>query len=497
MDDIADEVKNGGHGTRVAGIVLYDKLPITTNSVQLTKWVQNVRVLDKDNQIPSYLYPPDLIRDVIEHYTGEFKTRVYNMSITSKRGYITTRMSKWAESIDHIQWEKDVVIVLPAGNLTKQAIQNHVNGKLDYADYLLIRKSRIANPSQSLFSLTVGSVAHGEYEDADVKSIGDRDFPSSFSRTGLGIWGSIKPELVDYGGDYVIEKNGTNRLASQRKETSLHLVRSTLDGGSATAIDGIGSSFTAPKVASILAELEARFPEESTLLYKALVIQSARWPEKVFKQSASLNYLRLYGYGLPNLDRATTNTEHRMTLVKTSRIVPKEADIYEVKLPENMRRPGDSYDILIEVTLTFKAIPRRTRSKFRSYLSGWIDWHSSAFGESSEGFKKRLLVSDGEADVEENVNEEKIPWTIKNRSNAGIQEVKLNHSAHQKDWAIVKSNKLTDSFCIGVVGHAGWEKDLKQEIPYSVTVSFEAINRDIEIYNLIQVENQLQVQIEI
>jgi hypothetical protein len=73
----------------------------------------------------------------------------------------------------------------------------------------------------------------------------------------------------------------------------------------------------------------------------------------------------------------------------------------------------------------------------------------------------------------------------------------LNHSAHQKDWAIVKSNKLTDSFCIGVVGHAGWEKDLKQEIPYSIAVSFEAVNRDIEIYNLIQVENQLQVQIEI
>jgi len=447
--------------------------------------------------MPSYLYPPDLIKDVIEHFTGEFKTRVYNMSITSKRGHITTRMSKWAESTDHTQWKEDIVLVLPAGNLTKQAIQDHINGKLDYADYLLIRKSRIANPSQSLFSLTVGSIGHGQYEDADVKSISEIDYPSSFSRTGLGIWGSIKPELVEYGGDYVIEKHGKNRVASQRKETSLHLVRSTMDGGPATAIDGIGSSFSAPKVASILADLQARFPEESTLLYKALVIQSARWPEKIFVEPAKLNYLRLYGFGLPNLGRATTNTEHRITLVKTSTIVPKEADIYEVKLPESLRRPGDSYDILIEVTLAFKAIPRRTRVGFRSYLSGWADWHSSAFGESSEAFKQRLIVTDGEAEIEENINEEKIPWTINNRANAGIQDVKLNHSAHQKDWAVIKSNKLTESFCIGVVGHAGWEKDLKQEIPYSITVSFEAINKDIEIYNLIQVENQLQVQVEI
>ncbi|GMN08629.1 hypothetical protein MTsPCn5_40190 [Croceitalea sp. MTPC5] len=496
-DDITDYVQSGGHGTRVAGTILHNKLPIEHNPVQLTKWVQNARVLDKDNKMPSYLYPPDLIQNVVERFFGEYGTRIFNMSIASKRGHITTRMSKWAESIDHRQWEEDIVFVLPAGNLTKETIQDYLRSDTEYADYLLENKSRIANPSQSLLSLTVGSISHGSYEDDDVISIAQEDYPSSFSRTGLGIWYSIKPELVEYGGDYVVEKNGEDKLLSQRKETSLHLVRSTMHGGPATAIDGIGTSFSAPKISSILSELETQLPGESTLLYKALVIQSARWPKEVFNKPATLNFLRLYGYGLPDLGRATSNNDFRVTLTGTGTIVPKEADIYEVKLPEELRKPGDAYDILIEVTLVFKAKPRRTRVGFRSYLSGWVDWHSSNFGESAEAFKQRLLVDEANGERVQNVNEEKIPWTINNRSNAGIQEVKLNNNIHQKDWAVVKSNVLTESFGVGVVGHSGWNKDLKQEIPYAIAVSFEAVNKDIKIYNRIRVQNQQQVQIEV
>lgn len=278
----------------------------------------------------------------------------------------------------------------------------------------------------------------------------------------------------------------------------MHLVRSTLNGGPATSVDGIGTSFTAPKVSSILAELQRLFPEESTLLYKALIVQSARWPNRVFNQAPRLSFLRLFGYGIPNLERASTNNDYRVTLVNSQTISPKEADIYEVKLPESMRAIGDSFDILVEITLTFKAIPRRTRVGYRSYLSGWIDWHSSEFGESIETFKKRLISGNyNNEDELDDINQESIPWVIKSRSNAGINDVKLNNNAVQKDWAIIKSNKLTENFCIGVVGHTGWDKDLKNEMPYSIAVSFEAINKDIEIYNEIRIENSIEVQVDV
>jgi Subtilase family. len=496
-EEVADKVGRGGHGTRVAGVVLYPEFPIKENPVQLTKWVQNVRVLDKDNSMPFNLYPPDLVKDIVEFYKEQYNTRIYNMSISSRAGYWTSRMSKWAESIDRRVWEQDILLVLPTGNLIKDTIQAKLNHGEGYADYILNPVSRIANPGQSLFALTVGSICKGEYEDDDVKSIGESDFPSAFTRSGMGIWDSIKPELVEYGGDYVIEKLGSHRMVSQRNETSLHLVRSTLDGGPATAIDGLGTSFTSPKIASILSDLESLFPEESTLLYKALLVQSARWPEKIFKKEPKLNYLRLYGYGLPDKERATSNHDHRITLVNSNSIVPKEADVYEVQLPEDLRKPGDSYDILVEITLTFKAEPRRTRAGFRSYLSGWVDWHSSFLGEGIESFKQRIISQKEVVSGTENINEEKIPWNIHSRANAGINGVKLNNSATQKDWVILKSNKLTESFCIGVVGHAGWEKNLKREIPYSIAVSFEAINKDIEIYERIQARNEVKVDIQI
>lgn len=493
-----DQVAGGGHGTRVAGAVLYPNLPITTNNVKLNRWVQNVRVLDGNNMMQSNLYPPDLMLEIAQHYYDNFNTRIFNMSITSRKGHITTRMSKWAESIDRQIWERDILFVIPTGNLKKVQIENYINNGVHYADYLLNKKSRLSNPSQSLFSLSVGSICNGEYEDDDLKSIGEIDFPSAFSRTGLGIWDSIKPELVEYGGDYVLEKSGVNRLTSQKKETSLHLVRSTLDAGPATSVDGIGTSFSAPKVSAILAELNRLFPEETTLLHKALIIQSARWPEKVFKNKARLNFLKLFGYGLPNLDRATTNTDYRVTLVNSLSISPKEADIYEVKLPESIRRIGDSFDILIEVTLTFKAKPRRTRVGFRSYLSGWVDWHSSRLGESTEAFEKRLIAGDYNGETEEDdINQDNISWTIQSRTNSGIHDVKLNNSSVQKDWVVLKSNRLSENFCIGVVGHTGWDKDLKSLMPYSLVVSFEAINKDIEIYNDIRVENAIKVRVEV
>nr|WP_052143700.1 S8 family peptidase [Wocania ichthyoenteri] len=469
-------------------------------TIKLNAWVQNARVLDSNNSLQSNLYPPDLIKDIANNYLNSFKTRIFNMSISSSRGHITTRMSKWAESIDREIFENDILFILPTGNIFKDEIASQISSGAQYPDYLFKRKNRIADPSHSLLSITVGSICSDTFEDLDRKSFGEKDFPSSFSRTGLGIWESIKPELVEYGGDYVFEKNQPTPLISQNEDTNIDLIRSTLNGGPSTSKDAIGTSFTAPRISSIIAKLQKFFPEESTLLYKALIIQSARWPNNVFiNPNPRLNFIRLFGYGIPNLKRATTNDDFRVSLVSSGIIVPKKADVYEVKIPDEIRRIGDSYDILIEVTLTFKAKPRRTRRGFRSYFSGWADWQSSKFGESIDAFRERLVTNIDDDDYEESdnetINQEKIPWVIGSRSNAGINGVKLNNNTSQKDWAIVKSNILTESFCLGIIGHAGWDKDLKSEIPYSVVVSFEAINKDIEIYNRISIENPVEVRI--
>ena len=42
--------------------------------------------------------------------------------------------------------------------------------------------------------------------------------------------------------------------------------------------DETGSSFAAPKVARIAAQLQRLLPDQPALLYRALIVQSARWP---------------------------------------------------------------------------------------------------------------------------------------------------------------------------------------------------------------------------
>ncbi len=106
---------------------------------------------------------------------------------------------------------------------------------------------RLANPSQSCFSLSVGSINHSDFEDEYWHSLGEENDISAFSRIGTGIWDSIKPDVVEYGGGVIMSKNGMPQI-KEHEATSPELIRSTLHGGSAIGKDSVGTSFSTPKV---------------------------------------------------------------------------------------------------------------------------------------------------------------------------------------------------------------------------------------------------------
>ena len=103
---------------------------------------------------------------------------------------------------------------------------------------------------------------------------------SSFSRSGPGIWNVINPEVGKYGGDdYRTANNPADVRAGGIAGACPELIRSTMyPPGPAYDRDAIGTSFAAPKIARIIARLQALLPAEPALLYRALVVQSARWP---------------------------------------------------------------------------------------------------------------------------------------------------------------------------------------------------------------------------
>jgi len=420
--DIADYVAPSGHGTRVAGAVIHGEVVPKNGQSQARMWVQNARVLDANCGLLEDMFPPIVVREVVKHYhNGPRHTRIFNHSINADTPCRIRHMSAWAAEIDRISFENDVLIIQSAGNIKtsspapKLGIAELVTNGKSYPDYLKEPTCRIASPAQSFQAMTVGSVAYGGFQFGDWRSFASSDGePSAFSRAGLGIWGSIKPDVVEYGGDCL--NNDGNPLVvttpTVAHDCYPELVRSTLHGGPAFARDEVGTSYATPKVTRIAAELQRVLPDESCLLYRALIAQSARWPIWAVglapERMAAL--LQRIGYGLADIDRATANTDHRVTFVTTgdTEISAGDCHIYQVRIPEQMRRPGDDYDIRVEATLSYVAEPRRTRRTHRGYLSTWVDWVSNRKDEQLDSFLTRAIKIEDEDAIREGTS---FGWT--------------------------------------------------------------------------------------
>ena len=510
---IADMVSNGGHGTRVAGAVLYPRTIPRKGIYKAVCWLQNARILDKNCRLSDKLYRPELLEGIVGYYYNQTATRIFNHSIAGDSPCRTRYMSSWAYTIDQLSYEKDILFIVAAGNIPldsyrtspRLSVKHHLLARREYPDYLTENSCRIANPSQSFQALTVGSITSNSFRDLSWSSLGEKDEPSPFSCSGLGIWDTIKPEVVEYGGDILKDENQPPNFICNTN-TSPELVRSTLSPTPSplVAADDFGTSFAAPRVTHIAARLAAEFPNESCLLYRALIVQSARWPDWALAKTneEKYNVIRQIGYGIPDVERAISNTPNCITLITQGEkfIKAGEVDIYQVQLPDSLRSPGEEFEILLEITLSYKAQPRRTRRNRRKYLSTWLDWECSKQGEDSKHFLGRMLANHKIPEDAEK-GDELFTWTLgKEKRYRSIKNVSRSIGTIQKDWAFVKSYDLRGAFSIAVVGHEGWNNDPFAEVPYSLVVSFEAIQADIPIYTPMveaQIETEVQTETEI
>lgn len=495
----ADYVRQSGHGTKVAGAVLYPQSIPKTGQIQLEHFVQNARILDANNSIPSNKFEPKLMEEIVSDYSD---TKIFNLSVAANFSYLGTHMPVWAASIDKLIHERDILFVISAGNLYTSSnwnrslgIKEHIEAGRNYPDYLIRSGSKIANPGVSYFALTVGSIAKEDFEDDDYKSLAGKDRISPFSRTGLGMWNCIKPDVVEFGGDFAKNKLSTELVTNET--ISPELVNSTLYGASAIGKDDCGTSYSAPKVSYIAAKLQAEHPNESAQMYRALIVQSARLPEHCF-HNPTFNDFTYYGYGIPNVNRALNNSESRITFIQRGRVKPKMADIYRVGIPNHLRGEGKEFRILVEITLAFTAKTRMTRKKSHSYLSNWLEWKTSNYNERFSSFRNRTieyLETDNENTEAEEVDEtaEVIKWVIRENSAWSANGINRNNSTVQKSWAIIEPHQFAEEFSLAIIGHQGWDRNLENETSYALCVSFEVLDAELNIYELLA-EGQVEVE---
>jgi len=494
-NDVADYCQPQGHGTRVAGAVLYPNEIPTTGEVEPVAWLQNARVLDSTNRLPEALSPEDYLQQVVAHSQAQPRpAKIFNHSINANSPCPMHRMTSWAAKLDQLSHEREVLFIQSAGNQTRwdqgnppnPGLRAHLDAGRQPPDHQLEPSMRVANPAQSLHVLTVGSVSASVFEDALKCSFAPGEsHPSGFSRAGFGQpWSVIKPEVVEYGGDLIYEKSPPH-LISTHPAVGVTLLNSTMHGAPAYSKDGVGTSFAAPKVAHLAAHLQRLFPEASPLLYRALIVQSARWPGWAESEPDKDRVLKLIGYGIPSLERATRNSDTRVTLITPdAEMLPsKQLHLYTIRIPEELRSAAREARIRIEITLAYTALPRRTRARRTGYLETWLDWEASRLGEPRDDFLARM--QNGGRSAHSN-----FPWTLHTRDNWGeAQETSRNHGSIQKDWALFDSFDLPEEFAVAVRSHKGWNHlDGAGTARYCLAVSFEVMQGEVSIYSLIQGE---------
>ncbi len=401
-DSTADHVPGGGHGTKVAGAVLYpDGISGLSDPYQLPCFIRNIRVLNGENQLIND-FPASLMKKIVEENDD---CKLFNLSVNSNVPCRTKHMSSWDE---------------------------------------------------------------------------------------------IKPDVVETGGGLVASKYRPV-LIRENQYTSPELLHSTLHGGAAYGNDSVGTSFAAPKVSHIVAQLKKLYPDENVNLLRALVVQGARLPGEYF-ENPTPESIRYMGYGLPSLDRVTRNSEQRITFYNTNQIKAEEGHVYELKIPKELRSQANEYDVLIEISLAYTARIRRTRQKTKSYLSTWLDWTTSKIDEPFDRFIDYVLSSiEGKEkfyDSDERKMYRGYPWKIKSKSDDGVKGITRSNSTIQKDWAAIKSFQLPWEISIAVRAHKGWDKNA-EAIPYALTVSLEVLNVSVPIYEQIRIENEIEIPIQI
>lgn len=395
------EVDQNGHGTSVAGLAVYGDI---ANCIETGQWNPKVRICsakvlrNEENQTdpsrPRAVFPDQnriehTIEDAIRHFHDEWGCRVFNLSVGDDLApYEDGRQFPWAEKLDEIARELDIVIVVAAGN--RYPGMPEANGALvdiqrAVRDQALAPEHRICNPGTAALAVTVGSIARNDSMAVQLGgrtlSIPDaipgapRGGPSPFTRTGPGCSyrrdnRSIKPEFVDYGGNYALQRMGTQ--GSRWNDRHFLVGEPTIireqDGrfvGSRT-----GTSFSCPHVAhaAALAErsLEGLFgAQASANAIRALVASTATTPAcgegwLVDEDTA----LRFVGYGQPRLDRVVWSSEQSVQLVTEAELEEDKLHFYRIPVPPSFLSTKGARGITVAL-----AYDPPVRSSRKEYLA--------------------------------------------------------------------------------------------------------------------------------
>ena len=363
---VAKDYQNPSHATFIASTIQYgNKLNnIAAPVTQRFHFVDIIAIPNGDSKFgPTDSIDEEVLMEIIEEVMEKYSasTKIWNLSLGIKNNICDGSMSDFGIFLDYIQDKYQVQIFVSSGNLIQPPFRewppkDDMHGR-----------DRIISPADSVRAITVGAIALYDSEDSIVK----RNEPAPFSRRGPGANYTVKPDVVDYGGN--MSKDGH----------CLNIGMKGLDN-KGNVIEGIGTSYSTPRVVQKFASVYDAMVEKDLLLAKALIIHSARMNSRDSLEQNPDN-IKYYGFGMPTVDPQDILqcSQEEITLVFRQKITQgTHLELFNFPYPKSLIHDGKCFG---EIGMTLVYNPVLDDNYGREYCRVNIDASFGTYQTSKSG----------------------------------------------------------------------------------------------------------------
>ena len=434
-----------GHGTIVAGIALYDDVAACVQDRRFVPALRlfSARVLDDKNEGQPRLIH-NQVESAVRYFVEQYDCRIFNLSYGDlNKPYDKRHLRGLAVTLDALSRDLNVLFVVPTGNFEGDR-RGPSDWRTEYPTYLNSERAPLLDPAPALNVLTVGSLVRYDQShqstrhphDPSYQPVARVDQPSPFTRAGPSLNGAIKPDLVDYGGNWGIDIRGG--AAAMTKVGELSTSRD-FAAGRPFAQDS-GTSFAAPHVAHAAAQVLTELPNASPDLCRALLVAHAS-PTRACRDLFADDGDRLRdlaGYGLVDRSALYRSLEDCVTLWAEGAIQNRKHHFYELPIPAEFWE-GGRRNRHLTVALAYRPPVRTTRIDYRAVGITFNLVKAASLHEAAQAFNAAMDRETHPSIKEPSTNRE---ITAQLRSNGTVQAStwtikQPSRSARDNSWFVV------------------------------------------------------------
>ncbi|MGO4560109.1 S8 family peptidase [Mesorhizobium sp. 2RAF21] len=526
-----DHHPDGGHGTPLAGLVLYGDLESLMNGnqpVALTHAAESMKLLPPHGfpptKPPSYGVVTQGAVALVEAGRPNVP-RSFCLAATAT-DFPPGRPSTWSGALDQVaagSMPGDTADDVPASKRPKRlvlAATGNVSGGMMVN---VVPLQPLEDPAQSWNALTIGGFTCKEQPPAPppvLEAVVPANNRSPFSRGSRSLPDDltpIKPEVLFEAGNMLSDATGFCAWGP-----SVSLLAPGSDVIAEPLVPFWATSAAVGMAGNFAGTLHAALPDRWPETHRALTVDSARWPQPIRKRfigrgahwksgakTEKQQLLREFGYGVPDVGRAILSASNDVTLVAESEIQPfalsadkrsgvfNEMHFYDLPWPKTALEQIENEIVVMKVTLSYFIEPNLTgkaATRPDTYRSFGLRFDMKKRTETNARFRSRISASQEKDESE--IGAEASCWLL------GPKAIQAG-SLHCDLWR-GRAIELAGHDAIAVYPVGGWwkshagQKRVKDKARYSLAISISASGQAVDLYSeiaaLVEVK-ELQISI--